>query len=248
MLLVSLFLAAALGDPGSAPYAPGERMAFSINYLGMRMGTAAISVREPVGSLVPVELEAHTTGFASAVYDFREKLASHIDPDTGLPGSFVLDTNERGRRHHDTTQYDRAAGHAVVVERGKTTSTNDVPIPPHTMDFVSLVFQLRRLPLEPGDRHTFSVLSGTDVGTVITEVMDRETVKTAAGKFVALKIRVPTGFTGKFSERNPTYLWLSDDAARLVVRISTNFSFGGAVAELISYRPPPKGIDGTAQD
>jgi hypothetical protein len=135
----------------------------------------------------------------------------------------------------------------VVVQRGKTTSTDSVPIPPDAMDFVALVFQLRRLPLQPGDRHTFSVLSGTDVHEVITEVMGRDTVPTRAGTFVALKIRVPTGFSGKFSERNPTYLWLSDDATRIVVRLSTDFSFGGAVAELVSYKPGSEGVNGTAE-
>jgi hypothetical protein len=48
---------------------------------------------------------------------------------------------------------------------------------------------------------------------------------------------VPTGFSGKFSEKKPTFLWLSDDLRRVVVRIATEFSFGGAVASLISYEP-----------
>ncbi len=247
MQIVALLLAAVLGASGSSPYSPGERMGFSINYLGMRMGTASITVLPPAGPLVPVQLEAHTTGLAGGLYNFREKLISNIDPATGLPSSFVLDTDERGRKHYDTTDYDRGAGKAVVIQRGKTTSTDTVAIPPEALDFVALVFQLRRLPLQPGDRHTFAVLSGTDVHPVVTEVMGRETVNTRAGTFVALKVRVPTGFTGAFSERNPTYLWLSDDSARIVVRLSTDFSFGGAVAELISYRPPTPGLDGTAK-
>ncbi len=247
MLLAPLLIASALGAPASPGDTAGERMGFTINYLGMRMGTASISVRERADSLVPIELEAHTTGLARGVYDFREKLVSNIDPESGLPTSFVLDTNERGWKHHDTTDYDRAAGKAVVVQRGKTTSTDHVSIPPGTIDFVALVFLLRRMPLAPGDRHTFPVLSGDEVHEVVTEVMGRETVRTKAGTFVALKVRVPTGFTGAFSERNPTYLWLSDDSARIVVRLSTDFSFGGAVAELIEYTPGNAGLDGTAK-
>lgn len=248
MLLVPLLIAAALAAPASPGDSAGERMGYSINYLGMRMGTAAISVRERKDSLVPVELEAHTTGLARGLYRFRERLVSNIDPESGLPSSFVLDTDERGRKHHDTTDYDRAAGTAVVIQRGRTTSTDRVAIPPGTVDFVALVFLLRRMPLEPGDRHTFPVLAGDEVHAVVTEVMGRETVRTRAGTFVALKIRVPTGFTGAFSERNPTYLWLSDDSARIVVRLSTDFSFGGAVAELIEYTPGATSLDGTAKE
>jgi len=247
MLFLSLALAAALGAPGPTPFAAGERMAFSINYLGMRMGTASITVRKREGALVPVQLEAHTTGVAGAIYALNERLTSYIDPETGLPGSFVLDADERGWKHRDTTDYDRAAGTAVYVERGKTTSRKVVPFPPGALDFVALVFQLRRMPLQPGDRHTFAVLSGNEVHPVVTEVMGRETVRTKAGSYVALKVRVPTGFAGKFSERNPTYLWLSDDRARMVVRLSTDFSFGSAVGELTSYRAGTPGLDGTAK-
>jgi hypothetical protein len=108
---------------------------------------------------------------------------------------------------------------------------------PDALDFVALVFQLRRAELEPGLRRPFTVLAGTDVHAVIVEVMDRETVKTKAGTFTAFKIRVPTGFTGKFSEKNPTYLWISDDPRRVVAKITTDFSFGSGAANLISYTP-----------
>ncbi len=242
-----LVLSAALAAPAPFAYTAGERMGFGINYLGMRVGTAAITVHSPSESLVPVELEAHTTGITGAVFGFQERLVSHIDPKSGLPGLFVLDIDERGWRHHDTTRYDRPAGKAVLVEKGKTISTKEVPVQPETLDFVALVFKLRSMQLQPGDRHTFSVLSGTKLREVVTEVMTRETVKTRVGEFTTLKIRVPTGFTGKFSERNPTYLWLSDDPARIVVKLATDFSFGSAVAELISYRPGAEGVDGTAR-
>jgi hypothetical protein len=236
MVLAPLILAAALlGPPPQDTF--GERMGFSIDYLGMRMGTASIEVGAPDGAALPVALEAHTTGVASALYDFREKLLSRLDLETGLPVENVLDTSEKGRPHHDTTEYRRAEGKAVVIQRGKTTSTDRIAIQPETMDFVALVFQLRRAELAPGQRRTFSVLSGKDVHQVLVEVVGRETVKTKLGPYLALKIRVPTGFTGKFSEKNPTYLWLSDDPQRIVVKITTDFSFGDAAANLVSYRP-----------
>ncbi len=229
-----LLCAAAL----ASPYAPGENMRFSIDYLGMRVGVASISVGEPGARGVPVKLEAKTTGLTSAVYDFHESLVSWLDPATGLPTYFELNVKENGWKHYDTTEYDRAAGKAMLIQRGKTTSHDQVPVAKDTLDFVALVFQLRHLSLEPGTRRTFSVLTGEEgAREVIVEVMDRETVKTKAGEFPALKIRVPTGFTGKFSEKNPTYLWLSDDRRRVVVTLTTDFSFGSGQANLVAYGP-----------
>ncbi len=222
----------------AAPYSQGERMSFSIDYLGMRVGTAAISVGEPGDRGVPLKLEAHTTGITGAVYNFRESLVSWIDPATGLPTYFELNVREKNWKHYDTTEYQRTAGKAIFIQRGKTTSTDEIPVPGDTLDFISLVFQLRAMPLEPGTRRTFSVLTGTEgAHEVIAEVMDRETIETKAGKFPSLKIRVPTGLTGKFSEKNPTYLWLSDDPRRIVVKITTDFAFGSGVANLTAYTP-----------
>jgi len=236
MVLAPLLLAAALLAPPAA-HSPGERMGYSIDYLGMRMGTASIQVGEPDEAAQPVTLEAHTTGVASALYNFREKLSSRLDLATGLPLDNVLDTKENGRPHLDTTEFRREEGKAMVIQRGRTTSHDLVAIEAGSTDFIALVFALRRSPLQPGARRTFPVLAGTDIQSVIVEVMAREAVRTKVGEFPCLKIRVPTGFTGKFSEKNPTYLWLSDDERRVVVKIATDFSFGGAVANLISYQP-----------
>lgn len=245
MNLAPLLLAAtALLPP---PYAPGERMRFSIELMGMRMGTATIEVGEPGARGVPIRLEAHTTGVANTVYSFRQELVSHLEPETGLPTLFVINQRERNWKHLDTTEYDRVNGVATLVERGKRVLTKTTAIPPDAVDFVALVFQLRRMPLAPGDRRTFSVLSGVKLRDVVVEVMEREIVRTKAGTFPALKIRVPTGFTGKFSEKKPTYLWLSDDPRRIVVKLTTDFSFGSAVGELRSYQAGGQEPPGTAR-
>jgi len=240
-----LLCAAAL----ASPYATGEKMKFSVDYLGMRVGIASISVGVPGDRGVPVTLEAKTTGLTSAVYDFKESLVSWLDPASGLPTYFELRIRENDWKHYDTTEYDRTAGQAIIIQRGKTTSRDTAPMQKDTLDFVALVFQLRRLPLEPGTRWTFSVLTGKEgAREVIAEVMGREEVETKVGQFSALKIRVPTGFTGKFSEKNPTYLWLSDDPRRVVVKLTTDFSFGAGKAGLIAYTPGDAGESRAARE
>ena len=68
-------------------------------------------------------------------------------------------------------------------------------------------------------------------------MLGRERVETRAGTFQAVKVRVPTGFTGKFSEKNPTFIWFSDDDRRVVVRITADFAIGNATANLVTYAP-----------
>lgn len=236
VVLPTLALALSLMVPAALPHASGERMEFAVSYLGIPMGKARLSVGAREGELLPVFLESRTTGVASVV-TLRQQLASYLDVDTGLPRRSSIHSVESDYKHTDTTEFDRHAGKASVRRRGKHDNTYEIEVPPGTVDFVALVFRLRSLPLEPGMRHPFHVLAGRRLSEVPVEVVGRETVSTSAGSFPAVKVRVPTGFSGKFSEKNPTYVWLSDDERRIIVRITTDFSVGHATARLVSYEP-----------
>lgn len=248
MLGPALLTLAAL--TAAAPYGPGEKMAFSVRYLGVRVGVATISSRPHEEGLLPVQLEAHTVGIGSVI-KINERITSTLDPATGLPARSQLDADEKGKRHQEVTTFDRTAGTATVrresTRRGvQRVKTDVVSVPADATDLLALVYRLRVLPLVPGQRQTFAVVAGNKLRTVEVVVERREKLKTAAGTFSTLKIRVPTAFGGKFEEKNPTLVWLSDDASRVVVRLSTEFAIGKAVAELKSYLPPtqPVAADG----
>jgi hypothetical protein len=217
------------------PFAPEEAMEFTIDFLGMKAGVARISVGRVEGTILPVFLEARTSGIG-AIVDFRHQLASYLDTGTGLPRTSSSISVEPRYRRTVITRFDPAAGKAIVRTQGRSERVDELPVPPATLDFVALVFKLRAMPLAPGDRVPFDVLSGIRLAHVIAEVEGRDTISTQDGDRAALRVRVPTGFTGKFSEKNPTILWLSDDARRVVLRISAEFAIGRAVAQLVSYR------------
>lgn len=238
--LAALALAAALPAAASEglPFAPGEQIEFEVDYLGIGMGSMRLWVGRPEGRVLPLFLQTRTKGVASVV-DLREQIATYWDTETRLPRSSSLDAVEMNYWHSDTTRFDRAAGKATVTSRRKSGVGEEVvDVPPDVLDFVSLVFVLRTRSLAVGDKHAFQVLAGKKVSPVVTEVVAREVVAGAAGRLPAFKVRVPTSFTGKFSEKEPTYIWFSDDARRIPLRIATSFAVGRAVATVTSYRSP----------
>ncbi len=235
-MLPALALALALSAPPVAPYAPDEVMEFSIDFHGIPTGRARIAVGRPEGTILPVFLQAKTSGLL-AVVDLKQQLASYLDTGTGLPRSASMDSIEPGYRLVTTTRFERASAKAVVREKGRFDNTYEIDVPPDATYFVALVFKLRTLPLEPGTIHAFDVLSARDLKRIDTQVEARETLSTKAGKFSTVKVRVPTQFSGKFSEKSPTYVWFSDDERRIIVRISTDFSIGRVQADLTSYAP-----------
>jgi hypothetical protein len=227
---------AAAAPPGAPPPRSNESMEYSVSYLGVPMGKVRLFVGSVEPTVAPVFLQAQTSSVLSFI-TLRQQLATYLDVETGLPQRSTLDAIEGSYRHNDTTRFDRDANEAIVREKGKHDNTYRVAVPPGTLDFVGLVFRLRTLPLEPGTRHTFPVLAGKRLKTIAVEVLGREKVKTKVGEFPALKVRIPTGFTGKFSEKNPTIVWFSDDDRRIVVRITSDFAVGHATAGLVAYSP-----------
>lgn len=241
--MLAPLLAVVLAAAPALPFASEERMDYTVRYLGLSVGKARISVGRAEGSILPVFLQTRTSGLAGIV-DVRQHLATHLDLETLLPRASSLEAVEGGYQHSDSTLFDRAAGKATVRQRGKFDNTYEIAVPEGTLDFVALVFRLRTLPLEPGTSHEFHVLAGRNVRKVAAQVEARETVETRAGTFAAVKVRVPTGFTGKFSEKHPTYVWFTDDARRVVVQITTEFSIGRATAALTAYQPGQPGQPG----
>jgi hypothetical protein len=235
-LLVTL-LASSSGAPRLVPE---ERMEFAIDYKGIRLGKAQVFLGRADGSVIPVFLQTRTTGLASII-TIRQHLSSNIDRETGLPRSSSLEAIEGDYRHRDTTAFNRAENTATVYKRGKHENTQVVNVPPGTLDFLAMVFRLRQLPLEPGSRHAFDVLAGRTVSHVETEVVGRERVSSGVGDVEAVKVRVPTSFEGEFQEKNPTFIWFTDDSRRIIVRISVEFAIGRATATLASYTPGKTG-------
>jgi len=215
---------------------PGEELAFDVKLGFLKAGEARISTGARSGDVLPVFLDSRTTGLVGLV-KLRQSLVSNLDVATGLPRSSRLEGIEPGYRHVDTALFDREAGVATVREVGKYDNTYRIEVPPGTLDFVALVFRLRALPLPDGASLPFQVLAGRKVSAVVATVEGREAVETPFGEFPAVKVRVPTGLTGKISEKSPTYVWFTDDDRRLVVRISADFSIGRANALLTGYRP-----------
>jgi hypothetical protein len=249
MLAMTLALAALLGaepspaqavpppPPAAVPWSPDERMDFEVHYLGFTIGKTRMSVGHPEAGVVPVQLSSGPAGMTSSL-KFHQTLVSDLDLATLLPRSTLHDASEPGGyKHTDTARYDRAAGKATVREKGRFDNTYEIDVPPEAMDFVTMVFRLRTLPLPDGASHTFQVLAGRKVNTVVATVVKRELVKTEVGRYPAVKVRIPTRFDGKFSEKSPTHVWFSDDPRRVLLKLTVDFAVGSGVAELTDYHP-----------
>jgi len=125
----------------------------------------------------------------------------------------------------------------VEARKGKKPKTKVLDVPDDALDLTGAFLWLRLQELAVGARFEVPIVSGTSQFTLFAEVVDREEVKVRAGTFPCFKVRVRTGFRGKFSTKRDTSLWFADTADRRLVKATAEFAVGSMVAELDSYRP-----------
>lgn len=235
-------LLAALANAGAPAhaqgFAPGEETVFAVTYLNVPTAEGRIRVGNAEGDVWPVILQARTSGLASML-DIREHMVSYWDAPRRLSRGSDLRAYEVGDFHVDTARFDDAGRKVTVVEqrRNRARKQTVLEVPAGALDLTGAFFWLRLQDLEVGRRFDLPVVSGTSQFTLQAEVTGREAVRTPAGEFPSLRIRVRTAFPGKFSTKRDMTLWLSDSPQHHLVRASADFAVGSVVAELKSYHP-----------
>jgi hypothetical protein len=220
-------------EPG---FSPGEQIDFAVEYLSIRTAEARISVGRPEGTVWPVICQARTDGIAKFL-DIREHLVAYWDADARLTRGSDLAAIEVGDRHLDTARYDREAGRATVkIQRKGRTSIDTYELPRDANDIAGAVLWLRLQPLVEAGRYEVPVFSTQRTFTLRADVVGRERLETPAGAFETVKVRVQTGFEGNFSTKRDTFVWFSDDARHVPVRMSAEFAVGSLVATVTAYR------------
>jgi hypothetical protein len=221
----------------SAAFGPGEESILDVRYLGMPAGEARMVVGRPEGIVWPLVFQARTGGMVGFL-DIREHLATYWDASTGLPRGSDLRALEVGDRHSDSARFDRTRGEATVTtERKGRRKIRTVPVPPDVHDLTSAFVALRLRRLEVGARHELPVLTGTHQFTLVADVVGRERVATPAGTFPCVKVKVRTALQGKFETKRDTFLWISEDADRVLARLEADFAVGTIAATLKRYHP-----------
>jgi hypothetical protein len=221
----------------SRALAPGEEIRMDISWLHLPTGSATISIGQPDGAAWPLVYQGKTGGLVSLL-EVREKYVTWWDPEGQLPWGSNLSAVELGDRHDDEVRFDRGALKATIkVERKGKVRTREVEVPADALDLPSVMMFLRLQALTPGQRFAIPCLAGKDLFRLEAEVMGTEKLDTEIGALDAVAVRVKTAFKGKFDAKRDSWLWFSNDARHVPLKISAEFTVGSLVAEITGYRP-----------
>ncbi len=213
-----------------------ERLSFSIEFGVIKAGSATLEIRPSTrgagGETVEFSSRARSSSFFSKFYSVDDVVRCIADRETLLPIRFEKRLSEGHYRANEVVVFDRARN-LVRYGNGDTLS-----VPPRARDVLSAFHDVRRHRLEPGESFTFVNHTGRKTMGVEVKVLKRETIETRVGRFRCLKTEPILTSGGLFKNEGRLWVWYTDDARRIPVRMETKITFGSIVAEIERIERP----------
>lgn len=223
------------GDPKAQvltmPFGLGEKMLYDVRYLGGDRGDASMEVKEIVD--VRGKPAWHT------VFAVKGRVLGFFSVDIQLESWFEVGTMN-SLRFFQNQQYTRSKGKIqhieIYPERGmyKEDQLEERVAAANPLDDGSFLYFVRSVPLEVGHKYEFSRYYKPDKNPVRIVVLRRETITTKAGTFKTLVLRPEIKSGGLFAE-GKALAWVTDDSARMVVKLESEVGPGTLSLNLKSY-------------
>lgn len=239
-----LLLLAAVAAPGAVsagaglPFGDGERLVYEISWYNLVGGTATLDVQEATysgSSVFRVMSVAKSNDFISLFFPVEDRVESLIDRETLAAVHLDVKQRQGGRRRNRVTEFDQTQHTATVVKDGER---RVFTIPPAVQDSLSCLYYFRSLPsIKVGETVTIDVHESNKNWRLGIVALNREKVRTKAGEFDTIRTRAQVEFEGVFLDRGDVYVWFTDDARRLPVRMESKIKIGRIAAKLVEFRP-----------
>jgi hypothetical protein len=216
-----------------APFAVGERSEYDVKYGVIRAGNGALEVTgvDTVRGRDAYRFQFVIVGGVRFLYSIRDTMWSWVDTATFESLRFIQDNQEGGRNRY--RHYEIFPERGVYLERGQE-ETATVPNP---LDDLSFLYFVRTRELEIGREYSFPQYFKPAANPVTLRVLRRERVKVPGGTFDAIVVQPSFKTRGIFAEGGQAQVWISDDSARLIVKVTTKIAVASLSLELRSYRP-----------
>ncbi len=92
---------------------------------------------------------------------------------------------------------------------------------------------MRTLPLEVGKSVYVSILDNNELWDVEVQVLKKEKLNTIFGEVTTILIKPLIKSEGIFERKGEIFIWLTDDARRIPVKMKTKVMIGSVTATLV---------------
>lgn len=211
----------------AGPLEPGERLEWSVEWMGMTAGTAWATLKQSGESWI-IEAGCDSAGMVDRMYSIHDTLVSHWSP---ADGSRRYVTRFREGRFHQDQEMELAPDSFLVrrsqrFTEGWRTWEDRYTGQPDVEDPVSAFYRLRTMALSVGDVARFPLFTGKRTVTLQASVVERVFLGTTA----TLKVEVATEHKGDLEGRFTVYM--TEDADRVPLKVAVPTRAGPVNATL----------------
>ena len=230
-----LCLIVSLAAPATS-LAFSERLVYDLTWTGIKAGTAAQEYDE-LKDTVRIVSTVRSADWISAFFPVEDRVMSILTKHPlqllGLPLNFRMTVSEGKTRRDREIIFDHSRGKARYIDHLGGEKT-DVDIGKNTYDAYSSFYYVRRLALQPGKPVFVSILDNKKLWNVEVQVLKKERLSTVLGEVDTILIKPLIKSEGIFERKGEIFIWLTDDARRIPVKMKTKIKIGSVTATLVS--------------
>lgn len=212
------------------PYSDNELLYYIVALKDIPIGKVYLKITKEEGkeedTRFRVLAKAKTNSFFSKVY----KVNAFFNEEFSLPNftntSFYEDITEKEIRRKTTYQFQKNGAVITTTEKAGEKETKKYSGGENTMDFMTLLYMIRGLPLEKGKSYCFEVFYHKYYWNISGSVQGKERIQTPAGFFNAIYIEGIAQRKDKPSVAKKLKLWISDDDKRVLLKGETIMNMG----------------------
>lgn len=215
-----------------------ERLNYDIKYKFIKAGEASFIVgSKPVmmnngkNKCYDIRFEVNSLKSLEFLYKVQDMYKTLLDVDGIYPWFFQQRIREGNYKKDYKATFD-------VPNQKALTSDGNFDIPLHVHDIVSAFYYIRTMDLGSMKRGEVIKLKNFfdkkthDLGV---KILGKQTIETEAGIFNCVVIEPMIKDGGLFKSDGKILLWMSDDARKIPVKVSTRIPIGAIDAELTSF-------------
>jgi hypothetical protein len=204
-----------------------ESFTYGVEWRLVRAGLTKISLT-PLNGGWQGDIHLESAGLVSKLYKVEDNYAVTIDEQL-CARSTSMKAIEGKRERETKVTFDRHRGKANYVERdllkNNTVLAKEIDTPSCVVEWVSGLYRLRSLKLEPGQSATIPMSDGKRFANVKVEAQEREEVVTPLGKFKTVRYEIFVFDGALIARKARALVWLTDDAKKTPVQIRVRMQF-----------------------
>lgn len=241
--LLSLFaiLIVSLSALPASAMSPNEKLVYDVSWSGVKAGTT-VQELSTKGNELHIVTNTRSTPWLDTFFRVEDRAESVVVRGSGdrfgFPRYFRNKISEGSHRRLKEAHFDQQKLKVESKDLLKKTQHCD-DISSKTFDPLSIVYYVRTLDLVPGKSLFVDIYDCKRLWNTEVKVLKREEVETPVGRFKTIVVQPMMKADGFFARTGEIKVWLTDDALKIPVMISTKVKIGKIKAVLTggSYWP-----------